>query len=54
MPLSRSDLAKLTGMSTESVIRVMKDFKDDGLIQFEEKEIELLDIEKPLTITELG
>jgi CRP/FNR family transcriptional regulator len=54
LPLSRSDLAELTGMSTESVIRVMKDFKDDGLIQFEGKEIELLDIEKLLKISELG
>ena len=54
LPLSRSDLAELTGMSTESVIRVMKDFKDDGLIQFEGKEIELLDMEKLLKISELG
>ena len=54
LPLSRSDLAELTGMSTESVIRVMKDFKDDGLIHFEVKEIELIDIEKLLKISELG
>ncbi|WP_297087205.1 Crp/Fnr family transcriptional regulator [uncultured Draconibacterium sp.] len=54
LPLSRSDLAELTGMSTESVIRVMKDFKDDGLIRFEGKDVELLDVEKLVTISQLG
>jgi len=54
LPLSRSDLAELTGMSTESVIRVMKDFKDDGLIKTDGKDIELIDIEMLLKISEVG
>ncbi|WP_321371205.1 Crp/Fnr family transcriptional regulator [uncultured Draconibacterium sp.] len=54
LPLSRSDLAELTGMSTESVIRVMKDFKEDGLISFEGKDVELVDVEKLITISQLG
>jgi len=54
LPLTRSDLAELTGMSTESVIRVMKDFKEDGLIKFEGKDIELLNFEMLLKISELG
>ena len=54
LPLSRSDLAELTGMSTESVIRVMKDFKDDGLIKTDGKDIELIDIEMHLKISEVG
>lgn len=54
LPLTRSDLAELTGMSTESVIRVMKDFKEDGLIKFEGKDIELIKIEKLMKISELG
>ncbi|NQU86755.1 MAG: winged helix-turn-helix domain-containing protein [Mariniphaga sp.] len=41
-------------MSTESVIRVMKDFKDGGLIKFEGKDIELINIEKLMKISELG
>jgi len=53
-PLTRSDLAELTGMSTESVIRVMKDFKDDGLIKIEGKNIELVDIEMLLKISDVG
>lgn len=54
LPLSRGDLAELTGMSTESVIRVMKDFKDEGYIQFEGKEFELLNFEMLIKISELG
>ena len=54
LPLTRSDLAELTGMSTESVIRVMKDFKEDGLIKTEGKEIELIDLEMLLKISEVG
>jgi len=54
LPLTRSDLAELTGMSTESVIRVMKDFKDDKLINFEGKDIELQNIEMLIKISELG
>ena len=54
LPLNRSELAELTGMSTESVIRVMKDFKDEGYIKFEGKEVELLNIEMLLRISEVG
>lgn len=54
LPLSRSDLAELTGMSTESVIRVMKDFKEDGLIKFEGKDIELMNIEMLMKISDVG
>jgi CRP/FNR family transcriptional regulator, polysaccharide utilization system transcription regulator len=54
LPLSRNDLGELTGMSTESVIRIMKDFKDDGLIRISGKSIELLDIERLQRISDLG
>ena len=54
LPLSRSDLAELTGMSTESVIRVMKDFKDDGLVNIEGKNIELINLEMLMKISEVG
>lgn len=54
LPLSRSDLAELTGTSTESVIRVMKDFKEDGLIKFEGKDIELVNIEMLMKISDVG
>ena len=54
LPLSRADLGDLTGMSTESVIRMMKEFKDDGLIDMHCKSIELLDIARLERISEFG
>jgi CRP/FNR family transcriptional regulator len=54
LPLTRSDLAELTGMSPESVIRVMKDFKEDELIKITGKDIELLNIEMLMKISEVG
>ncbi|MDP2335419.1 MAG: Crp/Fnr family transcriptional regulator [Bacteroidota bacterium] len=54
LPLSRADLGDLTGMSTESVIRMMKDFKKDGLIDMHGKNIELLDIERLERISDFG
>ncbi|MEI8115201.1 MAG: Crp/Fnr family transcriptional regulator [Bacteroidia bacterium] len=54
LPLSRADLGDLTGMSTESIIRMMKEFKDDGLIGMHCKNIELLDIARLERISEFG
>ncbi|HAQ17890.1 MAG TPA: hypothetical protein DCR40_01500 [Prolixibacteraceae bacterium] len=54
LPLSRSDMGDLTGMSTESVIRMMKEFKDDGLIEMHCKSIELIDIARLERISEFG
>jgi len=54
LPLSRADLGDLTGMSTESVIRMMKEFKDDGLIDMNCKQIKLLDMDRLERISEFG
>lgn len=54
LPLSRADLGDLTGMSTESVIRMMKEFKEDGLIDMHCKQIELLDFNRLERISEFG
>jgi CRP/FNR family transcriptional regulator len=54
LPLSRADLGDLTGMSTESVIRMMKEFKDDGLIDMKSKNVVLLDIARLERISEFG
>lgn len=54
LPLSRADLGDLTGMSTESVIRMMKEFKDDGLIDMQCKSIVLLDLERLERISQFG
>jgi CRP/FNR family transcriptional regulator len=54
LPLSRTDLADLTGMSTESVIRLMKEFKDDGLIMASGKSMTILDPERLRKISTVG
>jgi CRP/FNR family transcriptional regulator len=54
LPLSRSDLSDLTSMSTESVIRIMKDFKDDGIIDINNKSITLIDIPRLDSISAKG
>lgn len=54
LPLSRADLGDLTGMSTESVIRMMKEFKDDGLIDMQCKSIVLLNMERLNRISQFG
>jgi cAMP-binding proteins - catabolite gene activator and regulatory subunit of cAMP-dependent protein kinases len=54
LPLSRADLGDLTGMSTESVIRMMKEFKDDGLIDMHCKNVELLDLARMERISNFG
>jgi CRP/FNR family transcriptional regulator len=54
LPLSRNDLGELTGMSTESVIRIFKDFKDEKLISVNLKSVEILDEERLLMLSEKG
>jgi CRP/FNR family transcriptional regulator len=42
LTLSRKDLAEYTGVSVMSVIRVIKDFKADGIIDIQGNQIEIL------------
>ncbi|NJN28501.1 MAG: Crp/Fnr family transcriptional regulator [Cyclobacteriaceae bacterium] len=41
--VSKQDLAELTAMTKESAIRVLKDFKEDGLIEIVDHKINILD-----------
>jgi CRP/FNR family transcriptional regulator len=43
LAISRNDLADLTGLASESVIRILKEFKDERLISIEGKVIHILD-----------
>lgn len=54
LPLSRKDIAELAGMSTETVVRMLKKFSDDGLIRMDGKRIEILDVDKLHHISEIG
>ncbi len=46
--LSREDIANLVGTATETVIRLLSEFKHDGLIELIGKKIRLVDIPKLL------
>ena len=52
--LTRKELAELTGMSTERVIRIIKKFKEDGLITLEGKQFQITNIEKLQNISNHG
>jgi CRP/FNR family transcriptional regulator, polysaccharide utilization system transcription regulator len=54
LPLSRTDLAELTGMSTESVIRILRDFKDNELILMTGKSMQILDFDRLQKISDFG
>ena len=44
--ISRSDLASVAGIATETFIRTLSDLKKDGLIDIEGRNIKVVDIEK--------
>jgi CRP-like cAMP-binding protein len=48
--ISRSDLANVAGIATETLIRTMSDFKKQGLIALEGRNIKILDIQGLQTI----
>ncbi len=54
LSMSRKDLAELTGMSTESAIRILKDFKDDHIIEITGKRLKILELEKMKRISATG
>lgn len=54
LPLSRKDLAELSGMSSETVIRMIKKFSEDGLIQLKGKSFKVLDYDRLISISDKG
>jgi len=54
LPLSRKELAELSGMSPETVIRILKKFSDDELIKMEGKKFSVLDYPRLQRISETG
>ena len=43
--LSREELANLVGTATESLIRILSEFKKEGLLELEQKKIKIVDEE---------
>lgn len=54
LPVTRREIAELIAMSTENVIRTLSEFKTDGLLQLNGKEIEILDYDKLKNISKIG
>jgi CRP/FNR family transcriptional regulator len=52
--VSRQDLAEMTAMTKESAIRVLKEFKDDGIIEMENNIIKVLNEKALEQITHYG
>jgi CRP/FNR family transcriptional regulator, polysaccharide utilization system transcription regulator len=52
--LSRQDLADMSGMSKESSIRILKDFKDEGIIKVEGNHIEIINEDQLKKISQTG
>ena len=44
--ISRRDLAAVAGIATESLIRTLTDFKKNGILEIEGRNIRILDIEQ--------
>ncbi len=54
LPLSRKDLAELSGMSSETVIRILKKFSEEGLISMNGKEFIVHNYERLQQISDKG
>jgi CRP/FNR family transcriptional regulator len=52
--LTRQELGEYTGMTKESVSRILKEFKEEGLIDIDDRRIEILDFEKMRDISRKG
>lgn len=52
LPVSRKEIAQYTGLSIETVIRVISEFRRDGLIKVYGKRIEIIDKEGLVSIFE--
>ncbi|MCX7697125.1 MAG: Crp/Fnr family transcriptional regulator [Bacteroidales bacterium] len=54
VPISRREIAELIGMTTENVIRILSEFKNENIIKISGKEIEIVDPDKLRLIAEHG
>ncbi len=52
--ITRKDIADFACISKESTVKLLTEFKNDGIIEIEGKNIEIIDIEKLKSISKLG
>ena len=48
--LTREDMANFVGTATETLIRLLKDFKEEGLIEIHGRKLKILDNKKLLKL----
>jgi CRP-like cAMP-binding protein len=48
--MSRDDLASLAGTARENVVRVLSEFKSDGIVETKGRKIIVLDVKKLIAI----
>ena len=51
--MSRDDLANFVGTATETVIRLLREFKKDGIVDIHGRKITILNIEHLIELSEL-
>lgn len=54
MPITRRELGELISMTTENTIRTMSEFRKDGLIEMDGKNIRLVDFDRLTKVCEMG
>jgi CRP/FNR family transcriptional regulator len=52
--ITRKDIAEMSGMSSESAIRLLTEFENDGLIKTEGKKLEINNLELVTRLSEVG
>ena len=52
--LSRKDLADFAGISTESAVKLLKNFEKEGLIELNDKDIQIINISTLMEISKKG
>ena len=54
LPVSRKEMGELIDMRTENVVRILSEFRNDGLIRISGKQIELIDPKRLAVIADAG
>ena len=54
LPFTRKELAEMTTLSVESLSRILKEFKTEGVVNSEGRKFEILDLEKLQQISNVG
>jgi CRP/FNR family transcriptional regulator len=49
--LTREDMANFVGTATETLIRLLKDFKEEGVIEIHTRKLEIVDKERLVKIS---